>query len=164
VICADPAGGNNDGLGAQFELADHVPVGRCPTGSIVVREHHTADSGHRAVGEHQLVDAVAVVKAHQPVVGGGHRSVDERFDDPGAGAPRDVEAGDRVPVTGGAQIAAFSPPDGRQERHAVLGEVGAFVAGGELNVGAGPLGCPAVLVVKAVERRAARPVAPGQLE
>ena len=36
-----------------------------------------------AVGEHQLVDAMAVMKAHQPVVGGGQCSVGERFDDPG---------------------------------------------------------------------------------
>ena len=53
-------------LGAQFELADHVPVGRCPTGSIVVREHHAADSGHRAVGEHQVgLNRVALLRLAQ---------------------------------------------------------------------------------------------------
>jgi len=67
-------------------------------------------------------------------------------------------------VAGGAQVAALGPAHRGQERHAVLGKVGVLLAGGELDIGAGPLGCPDVFVVESVECGAAGPVAPGQLE
>jgi hypothetical protein len=64
----------------------------------------------------------------------------------------------------GSEVAALGPPDRRQERNAMTGQIIAHLPGGELHVRAGPPGCPDVFVVEPVEGCAALPVVPRQLE
>jgi hypothetical protein len=67
-------------------------------------------------------------------------------------------------VSVGTQIPALSPPHRGHELDAQVGQVRALLARGELDIRAGPLGGPHVLVVESVECRTAGPVVPGQLE
>src|SRR5947209_116349 len=62
------------------------------------------------------------------------------------------------------QVAALRPAHGRQERDAMLRQVGALVPRREFNVGPGPLGRPGVFVVEAVKGGAPGPVTPGQFK
>ena len=88
----------------------------------------------------------------------------ERRDDPGAGAPGDVEARDGVAVPGRGVAAALGPADDREPAHAALVQPGALLAGGEVDVRLGPAPRPDVLVVEAVEAGGAQPVLPGELD
>ena len=107
---------------------------------------------------------MAVVEGHQAALGGRQRRLGERRDDSGPGSPRDVEARDRVAVAGGGEIAAFGPADAGQELDALIAEVTALVAGGELDIGSRPSGGPQILIIEPVEARAALPVVPGQFQ
>ncbi len=164
VVGADAAGGDDDGLGGQFERAGAVAVGGDAAGRVVVGEDRAAYATRRALFDDQLVDLVAVVEREQPVARGLLGVPDERLDHTRAGAPGDVEAGHRVSVAVGAQVAALGPAHGGQERDAVPVQPGPLLAGRELHVGARPAHRPGVLVVHPVELGAALPVAPGQVE
>ena len=80
-----------------------------------------------------------------PGLDAGAHPAGERLDDAGTGAPDDVEARHRVAVAGGGVAAALGPADDREEADALLLEPGALLAGGELEVGLGPLARPVVL-------------------
>src|SRR5690606_28153216 len=164
VVGADAAAGDDHGLGGEFERAGRDAAGGDAAGRVVGDQHGAAHPAHRAVGGDEFVDAVAVVEGEQSVAGGLPGGADERVDDPGAGAPGDVEAGDGVAVAVGAQVAAFGPAHGGQEADAVAAEPGALLARRPLDVGPRPAHRPAVLVVGAVESGAALPVAPGEVE
>ncbi len=64
----------------------------------------------------------------------------------------------------GAQVAALGPSHGAHEPDSEVGQIRALLAGDELHVGARPLGGPEVFIVGPVERRAAGPVVPRQLQ
>lgn len=164
VVGADAAAGDDDGLGAQLEVADALAAGGDTARGVVGREDRAAYATGGAALDDQLVDAVTVVEGEQPVPRGLLGVPDERFDDACAGPPGDMEAGHGVAVSVGAQIAAFGPADGRHEGDAVPGEPGPLLPGRELDVGARPAHRPGVLVVGAVELCAALPVAPGEVE
>ncbi len=164
MVGADAAGGDDHGLGGEFEGADRLTAGGDAPGRVVLGEDRAADAACLALLDHQLVDLVTVVEGEQSVAGGLLRVLHEGFDDSGAGAPGDVEARDGVAVAVGAQVAAFGPADGGEQFDAVALQPGSLLAGGELDVGAGPADRPGVLVVDAVEAGAALPVVPGQVE
>lgn len=164
VVGADAAAGDDNGLSGQVELADYVTVGRYAAGRVVGGQHRAAHAGDRAAGQRELVDPVAVMEGDQARLRGPQGGADERFDDAGAGAPRDVESGDGVAVPVGPPVTALGPADGGQERDAVAGQPGSFLPGGELDIGACPSDGPGVLVVEPVELGAAPPVVPGQVE
>jgi hypothetical protein len=163
VVGADATGGEDDGLGGQLEVAHDVAVRGGTARAVVGREEGTADAGHRAAGDHELVDAVPVVEADEPAGGGLQRAADERIDDARAGAPRDVEPGHGVAVTARAQVTALRPADRGQPAEPERRQPRTLLAGGELDVGPGPTDGEGVLVVEPVELRAALPVAPGEL-
>ena len=108
------------------------------------------------------VDPVAEPQLHRAGVHGRPDPARERLDDPGAGAPHDVEAGHRVAGPGGGVAAALGPADDREEADALLLEPGPLLPRRELQVGLGPLPRPVVLV--AVEARGAEPVLAGQFQ
>src|SRR6266487_3706521 len=85
----------------------------------------------------------------------------ERRDDPGAGAPGDVEAGDGVAVPDRAVPAALGPAHQGEEAYALGMQPGPLLAGGEVDVGRRPLPGPGVL--GPVEPCGAHPVLQGQL-
>ncbi len=164
VVAPDASGGDDHGPGGECELADGVAVGGDAAGRAVLGEDGAPDAARRAALHDQVVDAVTVVEGEQPVARGLLRVPHERFDDPGAGAPGDVEARHRVAVPAGPEVAALGPADGGQEGDAVPGEPGALLPRRPLDVGAGPAHRPGVLVLGPVEAGAALPVAPGQVE
>src|SRR5690606_4256848 len=141
-------------------LAGRVPVGGDGARGVVGGEHGAALPAGGAVLHDELVDAVAVVEGEQPVARRLLGVADEGFDDAGAGAPGDVEAGHAVAVAVGAQVAALGPADGGQEGDAVPVEPGPLLPRRPLDIGAGPAHRPGVLVVETVEAGAALPVAP----
>src|SRR5262249_57417564 len=97
-VGADAAGGHDDGLGGEFEVADAVAVGGDPARRVVLGEYGAAHPACRAVLDDQLVDPVAVVEGEQSVPGGPAGLPDPGLDHARAGAPGDVEAGDGRPV------------------------------------------------------------------
>lgn len=65
MVAADPAGGDDDRLRRQFELAYLVAVGRSGALRVIGRQHGAFDPGGNAVGDDQLVNAVPMVEGHQ---------------------------------------------------------------------------------------------------
>ncbi len=164
VVGADAAGGHDDGLGGEFELAGAVASGGGAARGVVGGEDRAAHAAGRAALDDQFVDPVAVVEGEQSVPGGLPGVPDEGLDHAGAGAPGDVEAGHGVAVSVRPQVAALGPADGGQQFDAVSPEPGPLLAGRELDVGAGPAHRPGVLVGEPVEPGAALPVVPGEAE
>jgi hypothetical protein len=130
----------------------------------VPSQYRAAHASGRALLDDQFVDLVAVVEGQQSVARGLLGVPDEGLDDSGAGAPGDVEAGHGVSVSVGGEVTALGPADGRQELDPVPFEPGPLLPRRELDVGARPAHRPGVLVVDAVELRAALPVVPGEVE
>ena len=157
--------------GAELEVAGRVAGGLHAARGVVVGQHGAADAHDRAVLDDQLVDLVAEREAYEPVRLG---PLDRLGEDPhhlGAGAPRQVEAGDGVAVAGGPAVAALGPADEGQRLEAEGVEVVALLPVGEVDVRLRPLPRPEVLaaagavgaVAEAVELGRALPVLPGQL-
>src|ERR1700712_5601551 len=92
---------------------------------------------------------------------GLEHAADEGLDDAGAGAPGDVEAGDGVAVARGGVATALGPLHDGEEAHALAVQPVAVLAGGEGDVGPGPLPGPEVL--GPVEGRRAHPVGEREL-
>ncbi len=80
----------------------------------------------------------------------------KRLDHAGTGAPRDVEAGDRVAVAGRGAVAALGPAHHGEELDAAASQPRALLAGRPLHVRASPLARPFVL--GAVKTGRAKPV------
>ena len=118
VVGADPAAGDDHGLGPELERADLEPRARraaCGGGRL---QHGAAHPGDHAVGEDQLVHAAAELELHPARGDRRPHPPFERLDDARPGAPRDVEAGHRVAVAVGEVAAALGPADDREEPHA----------------------------------------------
>ena len=148
-------------LRVERELAGDVArARRAPYGAARL-EHRPAHAGHRAAGDHQLVDLVAEAQLDQPARGRLAHAALERLDHARPGAPGEVEARHRVAVPDRQVAAALGPADVGHELHAHPGQPCALLAGGEVDVGLGPAPRPLVLV--AVEARGAQPVLPGEL-
>ena len=163
VVAADAAGGDDDAGCAEAERVDRRARARLAAGDVGGLEDGAGHAGHRAGRHVERVDAVAAADRHPTVVDGLLHAAQERLEDAGAGAPDDVEAGDGVAVAGGRGPAALGPADDGEEAHAHRVQPRALLAGGPLDVGAGPLAAPAVLV-GAVEAGAGGPVGPGEVE
>ena len=171
VVVADAAGGDDDRRCAEVELARGVAGGLHAARGVVVGEHGAAHAHDRAVLDDQLVDLVAEREAYEPLRLGTLDGLGEDPHDLGAGAPRQVEARDRVAVPGRAAVAALGPADEGQRLEAEVVEVGALLPVGEVDVRPRPLLRPEVLaaagavgaVAEAVELGRALPVLPGQL-
>ena len=132
-----------------------------PRATSLGLEDRAGDAVDGAVGDGQLVDAVAErERRRRPRVGRRAHPALERLDDAGAGAPGDVEARHRVAVAVGVVAAALGPADHREEPHALAVQPGALLAGREVDVGLGPLPRPVVLVP--VEAGGAEPVLPAR--
>src|SRR5690606_11931159 len=76
------------------------------------------------------------------------------------GAPGDVEPGHRIAVSACVVAAPLGPADHREGLQAAGPQPGAFLVGGEVDVGLGPLAGPVVL--RPVEAGGAQPVLPRQ--
>ena len=163
VVAADAAGGDDDAGCAEAERVDRRARARLAARDVGGLEDGSRYPGHRAGRDVERVDAVAEADRHPAVVDGLLHAAQERLEDAGAGAPDDVEAGDGVAVAGGRGPAALGPADDGEEAHAHRVQPRALLAGGPLDVGAGPLAAPAVLV-GAVEAGAGGPVGPGEVE
>ncbi|MND45601.1 hypothetical protein D3C80_364640 [compost metagenome] len=95
------------------------------------------------------------------------RAISKGFRHPGPRAPGDVEARHGIAVPEGLAVAALRPSDHGGQADPVLFQPGPLLAGGERDIGAGPLDRPFVLgqrPVQTVPAGAAPPVAPGQIE
>ena len=161
VVAADAAGGHDDGRSLEAELADDVTVARCSAVGGIRSQDGAVHSDDGAVLDDEPVDAMTVTDADEPGGLTGLHAVGERRHDAGAGAPGDVEAGDRVAGTDGAVAAALGPADDGEPAHAHLVQPGALLAGGEVEVGLGPAAAP--LVLFAVEAGRAEPVLGGEV-
>jgi hypothetical protein len=162
VVAADAAGGDDDGLRRDLELAGRVAGAGLTAGDVAGLEDGAADAGDRAAADDQLVDAVAEQQLQHAPVGRGAHPAGEGLDEARPGAPDDVEARHRVAVAGGGVAAALGPADDREEADALLAQPRPLLPRGELQVGLGPPARPVVL--RAVEAGGAEPVLPGQLE
>src|SRR5690606_35748211 len=105
--------------------------------------------------------AVAETQLDETLLDAFTHAAHEGLEDAGARAPRDVEPRHRVAVARGGVAAALRPADDGEERDALLAQPGALLAGGEGEVGLGPLAGPVVFC--AIELGAAHPVLAGQL-
>ena len=156
VIAADPAGRDDDEQARSSSNSRTTsrlvaaPRGASSSARTTPRRPVTAPPLTRSSSTRcrcQIVSSAAVDRRV--------RRVDERLDDAGAGAPRDVEARNGVAVPVGAHAAALGPADRRDERDAELLEPRALLSGRPLDVRARPPHRPAVLVVETVEAGAA---------
>ena len=161
VVAADAAGAHQHRLGAELEAVGDVAVGRAAALGAVGCQDGAAHAGHRPAGHHQRVDAVAESSSSRPAAW-ALRTRRTNGSSTRAGAPRDVEARHRVAVPAGTAVAALGPADDREEPHALLVQPRALLAGGEVDVGLGPLARPVVL--GPVEAGTALPVLPRQLD
>ena len=119
VVAADAAGGDDHGLGAEFEGAGHLAaagraalgVGRLQdlAGDGVDGARAAREPGH-PVPEAQLDQAAGAAVPHPALEG---------RDEAGAGAPGDVEAGHGVAVPGRVVAAALGPADDGEEPDAL---------------------------------------------
>ena len=156
VVTADAAAGHHDGLGAELEVADDLPGRRDAAGGCAGLQHRATHPDDGTVLDDELVDAVPVGEPH-PVAGEPPR---EDVDQSGAGPPGDVEARHGVSVPAGVVAAAFSPAHHREGLQAAVAQPGAFLPGGEVDVGMCPL--PGPVVFGTVEAGGAEPVLQSQ--
>ena len=83
VVAADAAAGDDDGLGADLEVADDLARAGRAAGDVARREHVAADAVDDAAGRRQLVDAVAEAQRHQAAVDSLLDPPDERLEHTG---------------------------------------------------------------------------------
>src|SRR6201746_792524 len=156
VIAADAARGNDHGLGAQREVA--APLARRPLAALdgVGLENRAADAFDGAVGDNKRIDAVAELEDDLAALVGFARATFERLDDPGTGAPGDMKARHRIAVAHGVIAAALGPADDGENAVAHRAQPFALFAGGDGDIGFGPLPRPQVFL--AVEPGGSHPV------
>jgi hypothetical protein len=162
VVAADAARRDDDRLSGHRELPDRRPGGRRGPRSVRRLQHLAADPGHDPVGHGELVHLVAERELDEALLVALADDPLERLDESGPGAPRDVEAGDRVAVPAGQAAAALGPADDREDAVPPLLEPAALLARREVHVRLGPAPRPQVLV--AVELGAAGPVLERQVD
>src|SRR5579884_2982967 len=80
----------------------------------------------------------------------------ERLNDAGACAPGNVEAGNRIAVTGGEIAATFGPLNNGEEANAQGMEPGTFLACGKGDIGFCPAAGPQIFC--SIETGAAQPI------
>ena len=146
MIAADAAGRDDDGLGFQFEGADDFARAFPAPFDVAWSKNVTAHPVDRAAGFRQFVDAMAELERDQPVLPGLAQTLDERRDDGGPGAPGQMEARNRIAVADRIAAAAFRPADNRKEPQTAFVQPRALLAGGEGDIGFGPLARPEILV------------------
>ena len=161
MVAADPAGGDDHGLGGVLELADLVAVAGPAALHVVGGEHGSVHAGDGAAVLDQAVDAVAEAEGDQALGDGLADPPLEGRDHAGTGAPGEVEPRHRVAVAARATVAALGPADDREHPQALVVEPLPLLAGGEGDVRLGP--APRPVVALAVELGAAHPVLEGQL-
>lgn len=162
MVPADAARGDDHGLRPVREVTDHGPGGGPAARGVVGGQDRAADAGDRTTAGDQLVDAVPEQQPDPALLGRGADPPGERFDHPRAGAPGDVEPGHRVAVPVRRSPAPLGPAHHREDPVAQAPQPGALLPGGEVHVRLRPPAGPVVL--RAVERGAAGPVLPGQLD
>ena len=156
MIAADAAGGDDHGLRAQREIADHLARRTLAALDVIRLEDRTADAFDRAVGHQKCIDAVAKLERQSTAPLGFARAALERLDNAGAGAPGDVKARHRIAVAHRVIAAALGPADHRKDTVPHCAQPVALFAGGEGDIGFRPF--PRPMVVVAVEARGAHPV------
>ena len=138
VVAADAAARDDDGRGAQLEVADDLAGARRAASAPRRRQHGSAHADHGPALDDQVVDSVPVQRGDESGLHAGADPVDERLEDAGPGAPDDVEPGHRVAVPDRGVAAALGPADDGEEAHALPAQPGPLLAGGEVEVGLGP--------------------------
>ncbi|MNS85199.1 hypothetical protein D3C72_1190570 [compost metagenome] len=167
MVAADAARGQDDGVGPQSEIADHVAVRGRAARRVVRRQDRARHPGDAPPFDQQLIDPATVVEGQASVLRRLPRAVGERLRHTRPRPPGDVKARHGIAVTKGLAPAALGPAHHGRQADAVLHQPGPLLAGGELDIGAGPLHCPFIFgqrPVQPVPARAAPPVSPGQIE
>ncbi len=160
VVAADAAGGDDHGLGAEFEVPGDLAGAGLAARHGGRREDLAGDGVDRTAARGQPGDAVSEAEGDPADPDGVADPAGEGFDQAGPGAPGDVEARDGVAGPGGEQSAAFGPADHGEQPDAHAAQPGPLLAGREVDVRLGPAARPRVLV--AVEAGGAEPVLPGE--
>jgi hypothetical protein len=130
--------------------------------SILPSTDLATSSDDRAVLDDEFVDPVSKAQVDETAGGAIPNYFDERRDDAGASAPRDVESRHRIAGARGGVAAALGPADDGEEPDAVCAKPRSFLTSRELQVGLGPLARPIVFV--AVEARGSGPVGAREFE
>src|SRR3954447_18788228 len=156
MVAANAAGGDDHGLGTQFEAADN-PARTAASALVVISlEDRAGDAIEGAVGDAQRIDAVAKPE-RQPAAGLGlSRPPLERLNDAGTGAPTDVKSRHGIAMAHGIVAAALGPADHGKNPVAHRAEPVAFLPGRKCDIRFRPALRP--LIFLAVEARRSHPV------
>jgi hypothetical protein len=167
-VAADPPGRHDDGRRVQLELADLGARAARSAGRVAGLQDRATHAVHGPAGDGELVHPVPEPEPDQVVRCRGPHPPLERRQHPGSGAPGDMETRHRVAVPVGQVTAPLGPAHQGKPAHPHRVQPGAFLPGGEVDVGlrppVGPVVLPGRVVDAAVEIRAARPVLPGQFQ
>ncbi len=150
--------------GVECEVPDDLPRTRRPAGPVARREDVARDTRHGTVLHCKRCHAVPEPQLDPTAVDSRANPAQERFEHARTGTPGHVESRDRVAVRASARDrvpAAFRPLDDREPSHALGGQPGPLLTGGELDICLGPASRPVVL--RPVEPGRAQPVGQGQL-
>ncbi len=161
MVAAKAAGRDDDGLGLEQEIPEHLARAFLAALDVTRLQNLALHAIDPAAGLAERSDAMAEAERDQPAFLGLAHAPHERRDQAGPGAPGDVEARHRIAVAGGEIAAALGPADDREPAHAHGVQPRPLFAGGEIDIGLGPLARPVVLV--AVEAGGAEPVLQGKL-
>jgi hypothetical protein len=143
-------------LCAQREVAcDLARAAFSPLDAISLEDRAT-DAIDRAVGDGERIDAVAEPEGQAAARPCLARAPLERLDNPGAGAPGDMEPRHRIAVAHRIVAAALGPADDGEDSMAHRPQPSAFLARRERHVGFRPALWPKILI--AVEARRPHPV------
>src|ERR1700722_11378341 len=156
MIAADAAGGDDDGLRTQAEVADRFARTAPPLRHQIRFEDRAVDALDGAVMNRERLDKVAEFEGQPSRFFRAPGAGLERLDDAGTRAPGDVEPGHRIAVAHGVVAAALGPADHRKNTVAHRPQPTPLLGGGESQIGLRPAPRPEVLV--AIEPRRAHPV------
>ena len=161
-VAADAAGGQQHGLGAEFERPGLLTGRGHTTVEVTGHEGRAADAHRPTVFHDDLVHPVPHGEPHTTFPGGVADGLLEHAHHLGTGPPGDVEARHGVAVPGHVTAATLGPADGGHDPQPQVVEVPTLLSRRELDVGARPLAGPRIF--RPVERGGAEPVAPGEFE
>ena len=162
MVSTDPAGCDDRRAGRDRERAADLAGRRGAAYGVVRGQHVSGGPRHHAAGRRELRHTMAGQDRDAAVVFAALGRLLERRDDARTRAPRDVEPRHRVARTRGRVATALGPADDGEEPDALLAQPCPLLAGGELQVGLGPLPGPVILVT--IEACGGEPVLTGEVE
>ncbi len=146
MIAADAAGGDDHGLRLENKVSGFDPRGSHAARFGCRFENFSAHAGRSPTRHVEGIDAVPESEDDAACIGVFAGAPLERLDNAGAGAPGDMESGNRVAVPHGVIAAALGPADHRKNPVSHRPQPVAFLAGCESDIGFGPFSRPVILV------------------